>query len=139
MIPIPDLLIYLRPTTPFRCDEILESAIQLIASNTAITSLRSVELMPESAYKCFELTDHILQPITGSMYQANLPNQLVTPTYKGNGYVDIVRPAYVIEHHDLWGPACYGYITDPVIEIDTPDELEYARWYAEGGRGGWDH
>jgi len=128
MSPISDLLVYLRPTTPFRDDQILEYAIQSIASNPELTSLRSIELMSESAWKCFELEDSILQPIIGSHYQANLPNQLVKPTYKGNGYIDIVRPQYVLDHHDLWGPACYGYITPQVIEIDTPEQLEYARW-----------
>ncbi len=127
---VPDLLVYLRPTTPFRNDQILEYAIQLIASDSTITSLRSIELMSESAWKCFELTDHILQPIIGSHYQANLPNQLVKPTYKGNGYIDIVRPQYVLDHPgDLWGDRCHGFITEPVIEIDTPNELEYARWW----------
>ncbi len=70
----------------------------------------------------------MLVPIIGSHYQANLPNQLVKATYKGNGYIDIVRPQYVLDHHDLWGDRCYGFITPHVIEIDTPSDLEYARW-----------
>ncbi len=129
MITIPDLLVYLRPTTPFREQPILELAIQLIASNSTFTSLRSVELMSESAWKCFELEDSILRPIVGSHYQANLPNQMVKQTYKGNGYIDIVRPQYVLDHYDLWGSRCYGYITPQVIEIDTLFDLEIARQY----------
>jgi len=131
-----DLLVYLRPTTPLRSDVVLSSAIQvMVDAGDSADSLRSVEEMGESAMKCFTLRPGpFLVPMSGSMGTANLPNQMVTPTYKGNGYIDIVKGSQVWEswqEKELWGDRCIGFITPRTIEIDTEDDLEYAEWWIQ--------
>lgn len=122
-----DLVIYLRPTTPFRKPEVIENAIALFKENTfKFDSLRSVEEMPESAQKCFYKQGNLLIPIMGSTIIANYPNQLVVPTYKGNGYVDMVK-SKMIALGETWGQRCMAYETEPTIEIDTENDL----WLAE--------
>lgn len=116
-----DLCVFLRPTTPFRDPALVEDAIRMMLNNRA-DSLRSVEEMGESAWKTFEIVGDYLDPIVGSMHQANLPNQILRKTYRGNGYVDILRGP-------KWGNRVLVYITPRVIEIDTPEDLEYARWW----------
>ncbi len=126
-----DQIVYLRPSTPFRTTNRVEEAVKkLTRAESFANSLRSVERMAESAWKSFEISGPWLRPIASSMETANLPDQQVVPTYRGNGYVDIVKPDYLMGHGELWG-RCIAYVTPAVIEIDTPEQLDYARWWIE--------
>ena len=134
-----DLVIYLRPTTPFRSVAKIEEAIgTLIYAGDYATSLRSIEEMGESAWKCFHLRYGYLVPLRGDMGAANLPNHLVTKTYRGNGYVDIIKSKQVSDPasgpeggaitDNLWGDRCIGFVTPRAIEIDTEDDLRFAEF-----------
>lgn len=136
-------IIFLRPTTPLRKASVLELAMNdfdfwLNKSFPGPSSLRSVEEMSESAYKCFEICDnHRLKGISGySCDDASMPNQIYRKTYKANGYIDIIRPD-IIEHGKLWGDSVMAFKTDPVTEIDTMRELQLLQWEIQHG-GGWD-
>lgn len=120
-----DLCVFLRPTTPFRNEYLIEMAIQkMLAYRDQANSLRSVEEMGESAWKCFRISDGWLKVILGHMTIANQPNQMVPKTYRGNGYVDIL-------FGPKWGERILSFITPRTLEIDTEDDLEYARWWKE--------
>jgi CMP-N,N'-diacetyllegionaminic acid synthase len=132
---VPDLnFVYLRPTTPFRDPSIVDEAIRKFRDMKSglLTSLRSVNQMPESAWKCFTMQGPILYPIDDEMTMddAGTPDQLHEPTYQGNGYVDIVLPATLKEGH-AWGNNVYGFITPPVIELDTMEQWEMAELWIE--------
>lgn len=124
-----DLTILLRPTTPFRKKEVILQAISLFKLQPKITSLRSIEAMSESAYKAFWLYERsILRACYGSFHNANRPDQLNRPTYKGNGYVDIVKGKQVFTR-ELWGKICFGFRTPPVIELDSEEDWIKAEQY----------
>lgn len=129
-----DLVVYLRPTTPFRADYVVRDAIRLMQV-PGYDSLRSVHEMAESAYKCFRIAASILQPIT-IFDHTDRPNQDVARTYHPNGYVDIVRRE-IVERGSLWGAGRYAFITPRVPEIDTPEDWEYAEWYATNKMRRW--
>ena len=117
-----DMCVFLRPTTPFRNEYFIEIAIQkMLAYRGRADSLRSVEEMTESSWKSFEVDGGFLKSLTPLMAIANLPNQMVNKTYRGNGYVDIL-------FGPKWGERVLSFITPRTIEIDTEDDLEYARW-----------
>jgi N-acylneuraminate cytidylyltransferase len=122
-----DYVVYLRPTTPFRSIGLVEQAVQTILdAGEDATSLRSVEEMTENVEKCFYINRGYLNPVIGDMDRANRPNHECTPSYRGNGYVDIVKETQVRDG-DLWGNRCIGFVTPPVIEIDTERDF----WLAE--------
>lgn len=173
------LIVYLRPTTPFRDPKIVKQAIDLMVCHPEYTGLRSIEEMGESAFKSFVLErGNLIKSLIASLDSqgfagrrwrgkeftlniganslisqgesksdkmskvniynvirrckniTDLPNQLLPPTYRGNGYVDIIRVEQVLRD-DLWGCNCYGFITSPTIEIDTPEDWEQAEWKCE--------
>ena len=126
-----DLIVYLRPTTPYRSDYHLCEAIELMLQpDWAGTGLRSVELMSESAFKCFTMRGKYLFPLGLGENLTDLPNHMVEPTYKPNGYIDIIRPQIVI-NGSLWGPKLIGYETPHTPEIDTPADWDYAEWFGK--------
>lgn len=120
-----DLIVYLRPTTPFRQADIVNDAIELMKV-PGYDSLRSVEEMPETAYKMFRIQKGLLKPLTKIDY-TDRPNQMLPKTYKPNGYVDIVRSDIVLSG-SLWGAGRYAFVTPETIEIDTEGDWERAEF-----------
>jgi CMP-N,N'-diacetyllegionaminic acid synthase len=125
-----ELVVYLRPTTPFRADyHITEAIKQIRAASINATGLRSVELMSESAFKCFTMPAFLSPIPCNGKDMTDIPNQLVTPTYKPNGYIDICKPE-IVARGKLWGDWVIGYITPRTVEIDTPEDWDYAEFMA---------
>jgi len=130
------LIVYLRPTTPFREPVIINEAIKTLqdapGSTISPTSMRSIEPMSESAYKCLQVRqDGFLTGISGhTVEDAGKPRQSFPETYRPNGYVDIIRLQYFLETGNLWGDKVMPFFTEPTIEIDTPGDMVRAVRYA---------
>jgi CMP-N,N'-diacetyllegionaminic acid synthase len=126
-----DLVVYLRPTTPFRRIEDVETAIQKMIAAPEATGLRSVHEMSESAYKCMQVwPGGILLPAFGLhniVDAVNKPNHFYPKTYHPNGVVDIIRTEYV-RVGALFGENVMAHITEPTIEIDTLHDLKIAEF-----------
>ena len=128
---LPDYIVHLRPTTPFRDPDILDNAIEQFMKNREATSLRSGHEMSETAYKQFEVEGKYFKTIcTGSfnLDDANKSRQSFPKTFSPNGYVDILRTSHILENHLLHGNRVMGYITDFAIEVDTIDDFEFLQW-----------
>jgi len=121
-----DLLIYLRPTTPTRSTVMVQGAIDLmLKSGNKATGLRSIHRMTESCFKRFMLAGGLLEPLKWQGQDlTDWPEHKVPPTYKPNGYIDIIMPS-TIEAGSLYGESCIGYVTRQVIELDSLEEWNY--------------
>ena len=128
---VPELLVYLRPTTPLRDTALIDSAVGVLLADAGATALRSVHEMSESAYKTFEREGRFLRPVAGTdMDQANRARQAFPATYVGNGYVDVVRPARILAGESMLGNHVIAFETPPAAEIDSPQDLDYLRFQA---------
>jgi N-acylneuraminate cytidylyltransferase len=126
---LPDLLIHLRPTTPFRDPKVIDDAIEIgIEKIENITALRSVHEMAETAYKSFEFEQNELLVSSFSKSQNldsfNAARQLFPKTFQANGYVDILFPNKILTTEKLHGNRVLGFKTRSVIEIDTEAEFQ---------------
>jgi N-acylneuraminate cytidylyltransferase len=129
---IPDLIVHLRPTTPFRDPKIMDQAISDgFKRKEGVTSMRSVHEMSESAYKSFEIGEsgnlvsafsrnHELDP-------ANAGRQTFPKTYSPNGYIDLLFPDVILDSGLLHGNNVSPIITENTIEIDSEPELSTAQ------------
>ncbi len=127
-----EMVVYLRPTTPLRRVAWIDDAISRFKQLKACSGLRSVHQMSESAFKCFTMdSGGRLGRLGGEVDVdlANMPDHNYERTYKPNGAVDIMRPS-VIRQGATFGDNCFGYLTPWTVEIDTPADLEYARFLA---------
>lgn len=128
----PKFIVHIRPTSPTRNPIVLDAAIvEFLKIEKEITSLRSIQEMSESAYKCFELnSSNLLNPIGEKvdLNQTNAPRQSFPKTYTANGYVDIVKFDYFNTSKSLHGDKIHGFVTENIHEIDNPDDLEFVRW-----------
>ena len=127
----PEYLVHLRPTTPFRDSSCIEAAIQTIKKNPEATALRSLHEMSESAYKTFEIDNGYTKPVFSDVLDieaSNRPRQMFKTTYDANGYVDVIRTSYVLEHKKIHGDRVIAYVTPRVYEVDVPEDFEYLEY-----------
>jgi len=131
-----DLLVYLRPTTPLRATHTVEAGIQaMLEAGPGPTGLRSVHKMGESAYKCFVLgSGRLLEPITLHDEHDGIttdftdrPEQEAPPTYKANGYVDVILPA-TVARGSCFGNTVLPLVTPQTLELDDPTDWDRLEW-----------
>ncbi len=129
---VPDMLVHLRPTTPLRKPDVIDKAITYASTKTPrCTAVRSVHEMSESAYKSFEMqSDRKLMSVFSrkqDIEASNANRQSFPKTYVGNGYVDILFPKLILESKKLHGDHVYAFETEPVVEVDSIEDLELIR------------
>jgi CMP-N,N'-diacetyllegionaminic acid synthase len=126
----PDLIIHLRPTTPFRQPSVIEQAILKAKENETWSAIRSVHEMSESAYKSFEIQNDGKLVSTflkdRNLEKSNFARQAFPVTYQPNGYVDVLSVENIFQSDELHGSAVQAFITEPVIEIDSIYDLDLA-------------
>lgn len=128
---IPDLVVNLRPTSPLRSFKIIKEAIEILRTDSSITSVRSITKTIKSPYKIwFKSSLNIIDPILRhqEIVEAfNAPRQSLPTTYEQTATIDIVRSS-VIESGSMSGSKIFGmeiekqYVTD----IDTLIDFKQA-------------
>jgi N-acylneuraminate cytidylyltransferase len=131
---IPDLIVHLRPTTPFRDPKIMNQVISGgLKRSIGVTSVRSVHEMGESAYKSFEIGEsgNLVSAFSRSneLDVANAGRQSFPKTYSPNGYIDLLFPDIILNSGFLHGNNVSPIITENTIEIDSASELGIAQAY----------
>lgn len=125
----PDLLIHIRPTTPYRNPGLIDEAIKIFTSEPRATALRSVHEMSESAYKTFEIakTGQLkrLGADSTELDAANNARQQFPATYQANGYVDVLSTRFIRSHGLIHGNWVIPFVTPSVVEVDTPEDFEH--------------
>jgi CMP-N,N'-diacetyllegionaminic acid synthase len=124
---VPDYLVHLRPTTPLRDPALIDDAIQVLLADPAATSLRSAHEAPETPFKWFMRSEQgYFQPFAPPGAPpgfANLPRQLLPPVFIPDGYVDVLKTAYVLKAEEIHGDRILGYVSPPCGEVDTPEDF----------------
>ena len=128
---VPDMIVHLRPTSPFRNPDIVDRAIEVFRHDGRATSLRSAHVMEEPGYKLFRVNDGYCAFFgaedfpPGEEYY-NRPRQMLQTTYIPNGYVDIVRPS-VLRAGSVHGARIKPFVTERTADIDGYDSLQFAK------------
>jgi N-acylneuraminate cytidylyltransferase len=123
----PELLVHIRPTTPYREPALIDDAISAFRVEPRATSLRSVHEMSESAYKTFEIASagqlKRLGTDSTALDAANNARQQFPATYQANGYVDVLSSRFVRRHGLIHGDWVLPFVTPPVVEVDTEEDF----------------
>ena len=125
---VPDYLVHLRPTSPLREPEKIDAAVQLILKHPEATSLRSAHKIDVVPQKCFALESGFfvgLFPNDKRPDYHNLPRQSFPPTYKPDGYVDVLKTSFVLENPVIHGPKILAFLSPDTGDIDSLSDLAY--------------
>lgn len=125
----PDYLVHIRPTTPLRDPKLIDDAVAAFIASPNATALRSVQEMPESAYKTFELAAGGQLKRLGAdntdLDSANNARQQFPDTYQANGYVDVLSTVFIRKAKLIHGDCVMPFITPTVVEVDTEDDFAH--------------
>ena len=124
---LPELVVHLRPTGPVRRVELIDRAIEQLLAHPEADALRSVSLPAQTPYKMWRMADGYLEPLLrldGVIEPYCQPRQSLPEVFWQNGYVDIIRPAVILEQGLMCGQTVLAFVVDdPIYEIDYLDHL----------------
>lgn len=132
----PDIVVHLRPTTPFRRPEWIDEAIELMINTPHADSVRSVSTPEKHPYRMFTLDkEGFLDPLMKHEHPIPylLRRQDLPPVYYYNCVIDVTKPSTIFNKDSMTGDKIFPYTMNPedVIDIDSPRDLEIARLLME--------
>jgi N-acylneuraminate cytidylyltransferase len=133
---VPQLVVHLRPTTPFRRVEWIDESVAALEANSSADSVRSVSKPDQHPYRMFRIgEDGLLHALMQSEHPLPylIRRQDLPPIYYYNCVVDVTRPATILRKNSMTGDRILPYIvpSDEVIDVDGPRDLEIARFLME--------
>jgi len=133
---IPDIVVHLRPTAPYRESKWLDEAIQLLIDKGEADSVRSVSEPEKHPYRMFYLDkEGFLDPIMKHEHEQPylLRRQDLPSVYFYNCVIDVTRYNTIMNKKSMTGDKIFPYMmkAEDVIDIDTPQDLAFAEYFFE--------
>lgn len=124
----PDIVVHLRPTTPYRKPEWIDEAVNLLMQRPEAHSVRSVSKPDKHPYRMFTIdSEGYLDPIMKHEHaEPYLVRRQDHPdVYHYNCVIDVTRPSTIIEAKSMTGARILPYLMNPaeVFDIDTARDL----------------
>jgi len=134
---VPDILIHLRPTTPFRNVKIIKKAFIkfLQVRKKGYSCLRSMRVSLFSPYKMWKIKNKQAKPFLFNNYKHSYPRQCLVKSYDHIGYVDILDVKKTIKKKSISGSKIFPFIIcknnlKRFVDIDKQDDLNRAKQIA---------
>ena len=129
-----DIIVLLEPTSPLRKTEDVDKAIQLLAENRKVDSVRGVCEPEQNPFKMWKIHNGFLKPLIGKKETVNMPRQKLPKIYWQNGYIYVARYETIMKKNSMSGDKILPYIMkkDDKIDIDNPIDLKFAEFILKG-------
>lgn len=129
----PDIVIQLRPTSPIRPKDCVDSAVKILMEHKDADCVRGVVPAGQNPHKMWRFAGEgqPMQPlleVEGLPEPYNAPRQILPPVYWQTGHIDAIRVATIQQKKSLTGDVIYPLVIDPryTVDIDTlPDWSKY--------------
>ena len=129
----PEIVVHLRPTSPYRKAEWVDSAIKLLIENSSADSIRSVSEPSHHPYRVFEIKNKYLFPLMHEKHPEPylLRRQDLPKMYYYNCVIDVTKASTIFNKKSMTGDKMLPYIMKPEdsIDIDKPMDLEFAKFF----------
>lgn len=128
---LPDFIVKLFPTSPFRKTESVDKAIELLISNPQADSVRSVRLCSEHPHKMWIIDKEInrlvslIPPDLKQPEAHTLSYQLLPQVYIQNASIDVTRTSVILKKNSITGTEIIPFIMDEVESIDINEPLDF--------------
>lgn len=124
---IPDLIVLLYPTSPFRKAESIDKAIEEMLKNPEADSLRSIRLCSEHPYKMWIIEDGYLKPFvkTEDPNIHTLSYHLFPKVYIQNANIYITKPSTIKNKKSPTGDIIIPFVMDELESIDINNPLDF--------------
>jgi len=134
----PDIVVQLRPTSPFRRTYHIDAAVARLLERPDADAVRTVCVPFQNPFKMWRISpDGLMQPLMNAEFREpyNMPRQLLPDVYWQTGYVDAAWSETILEKDSMTGERSLPLIIDPSewIDIDSPDDWRRAERLLESG------
>lgn len=122
----PDVVIQLRPTSPIRPKDCVDSAVKILLEHEEADCVRGVVPAGQNPHKMWRFAgkDQPLKPlllVDGIAEPYNAPRQILPQVYWQTGHIDAIRVSTILRKKSLTGDVIYPLVIDPryTVDIDT--------------------
>lgn len=126
---VPDLIVKLFPTAPFRTAESIDKAIRLLLANPKADSVRSVTPCSEHPYKMWVVKGNRLRsfvPLGKKPREAHtLSYQVLPKVYIQNAAIDVTKPSNIWAKKSITGTEIIPFVMDEMESIDVNTSLDF--------------
>src|SRR5215211_6310640 len=136
----PEILIQLRPTSPIRPKDCVESAINILTKHADADCVRGVVPAGQNPHKMWRFAgeDQPMSPllnVDGIVEPYNAPRQVLPPVYWQTGHIDAIRVWTIRQKKSLTGDVIYPLVIDPRYTVDIDNLSDWAKYetLANGG------
>ena len=123
----PDILVQLRPTSPFRPPELVDEAVQILLDHPEADSVRGVVPSKQNPYKMWRIQpEGQMVPLleTELKEHYNMPRQKLPLTYWQTGHIDAIRTTTVL-NGSMSGENIFPCRIDPQFSVDLDNLLDW--------------
>ena len=132
---IPDIIVQLRPTSPFRPPGLVDSAIRALLENPEADSVRGVTPSGQNPYKMWRIEQGLLHPLLQTEWPEpyNMPRQALPETYWQTGQIEVIRRETILQKKSLTGDVILPCVISPeyAIDLDNLYQWEFAEQVLE--------
>jgi CMP-N-acetylneuraminic acid synthetase len=135
----PDIVVQLRPTSPFRRVWHIDQAVASLIKRPDADAVRTVCTPFQNPFKMWRITPNgtmtPLMAVDGVTEPYNMPRQALPDVYWQTGYVDAAWAETILVKNSMTGSRILPLIIDPSewIDIDSPDDWRRAERLLESG------
>jgi len=139
----PDIVVQLRPTSPFRRVWHIDQAVYRLLERPEADAVRTICIPFQNPFKMWRIgPDGFMQPLLQIDHPEpyNLPRQALPEIYWQTGYVDAAWAETIMKKASMTGERILPLMIDPSewIDIDSPDDWRRAERLLESGEIGFD-
>lgn len=128
----PDIIVYLRPTSPFRPLGCIDEAVDIMQNNDSTDCVRAVMRAGQEPYKMWRIQKGRMVPLLESNLSEhyNMPRQKLPETYWQTGQIEVIRYSTIMDKKSATGSEIFPIIMNPrfVIDIDNSEQWEIAEY-----------
>lgn len=123
----PEVVVQLRPTSPFRPHSLVDEAVQILLDNPEASSVRGVVPSKQNPYKMWQVDEAgQMKPLldTSLVEHYNMPRQELPETYWQTGHIDAIRTRTILGD-SMSGEQVYACQIDPLFSVDLDSLLDW--------------
>lgn len=134
----PELVVHLRPTSPFRRDGLIAEALAKLNRHPEADCLRTINEAPVTPYKMWRKDGAYMRPFAqlDGVESYNMPRQDLPEVYWHNGVLDVIRSRTILDQGSISGTRIIHLEMDDrdVVDIDNWQDLSRAESILATGR-----
>ena len=129
----PEVVIQLRPTSPLRPPDMVDSAVKILRDHEDADCVRGVVPAGQNPHKmwCIAQENAPMTPllkVEGIAEPYNAPRQILPQIYWQTGHIDAIRVDTILKKGSMTGDKIYPLLMDPRYTVDIDNLADWAKY-----------